>query len=104
MGRPKKITPTVEKAPARLSGFYDLLPEQHFAYDVFMEKFTGLAHTFGYSRIETPLVEDAKLFRQWEQLGQGELVRINDEKGNNRLALKPTALFGLVRAYLEYQF
>ncbi len=104
MGRPKKITPTVEKAPARLPGSYDLLPDQHLSFDFFAEKFTSLAHTFGYSRIETPMLEDARLFKNWEQLGVGELVRIPDEKGNNRLALKPNSLFGLVRAYLEYQF
>jgi histidyl-tRNA synthetase len=104
MGRPKKITPTVEKAPARLPGSYDLLPDQHLGYDFFMEKFGGLAHTFGYSRIETPLMEDARLFRQWEQLGRGELVRVADEKESGKMALKPMALFGLVRAYLEYQF
>ncbi|HYC79444.1 MAG TPA: hypothetical protein VEC17_00265, partial [Candidatus Binatia bacterium] len=76
MGRPKKITPTVEKAPARLPGTYDLLPEQHLGFDFFLDKFLNLAHTFGYSRIETPLFEDSRLFKQWEQLGLGELIRI----------------------------
>jgi histidyl-tRNA synthetase len=104
MGRPKKITPIVEKAPARLAGTYDLLPDQHLGFDFFLEKFTSLAHTFGYSRIETPLMEDAKLFKQWEQTGIGELIRIPDDKGNQKNSLKPTALFGMVRAYLEYQF
>ncbi|MBX4188214.1 MAG: ATP phosphoribosyltransferase regulatory subunit, partial [Candidatus Doudnabacteria bacterium] len=98
MGRPKKITPIVEKAPARLQGSYDLLPDQHLSYDFFMEKFMNQAHTFGYSRIETPMLEDAKLFKQWELLGKGELLRLTDDKGNNRTALKPMNLFGLVRA------
>jgi histidyl-tRNA synthetase len=104
MGRPKKITPTIEKAPARLPGTHDVLPDQHLGFDFFLGKFMDLAHTFGYSRIETPMIEDARLFKQWEQLGNGELVRINDDKGNARMALKPNALFGIVRAYLEYQF
>lgn len=104
MGRPKKVTPAVDKAPARLPGTYDLLPDQHLAFDFFLDKFLSLAHTFGYSRIETPLLEDGRLFRQWEQLGVGELVKLADEKGNNRMAVKPAALFGMVRAYLEYQF
>ncbi len=104
MGRPKKVTPTVEKAPARLPGTNDLLPDQHLGFDFFLEKFMGYAHTFGYSRIETPLFEDSRLFKQWEQLGVGELIKIPDEKGTNRTSIKPTALFGMVRAYLEYQF
>jgi histidyl-tRNA synthetase len=104
MGRPKKITPTVEKAPARLPGLTDILPEQNLGFDFFLDKFMNLAHTFGYSRVETPFLEDAKLFKHWEQLNAGELVRIPDEKGNSRMALRPTAMFGLVRAYLEYQY
>jgi histidyl-tRNA synthetase len=104
MGRPKKITPAVEKAPGRLSGAYDLLPEQHLGYDFFLDKFIDLAHTFGYSRIETPLLEDYRLFKQWEQLGIGETIKFTDEKGNNRMTVKPTSQFGLVRAYMEYQY
>src|SRR5262245_52591221 len=98
MGRPKKITPTVEKAPQRLPGANDLLPEQHLGFDFFLDKFMSLAHTFGYSRIETPLIEDARLFKQWEATGRGELVKFADEKGNARMTVKPTSLFGLVRA------
>lgn len=104
MGRPKKISPNVEKAPNRLVGTFDLLPEQHLAFDFFLEKFMSLAHTFGYSRIETPMLEDARLFKQWEALGKGELVKIADEKESGKIALKPTSLFGMVRAYLEYQY
>jgi histidyl-tRNA synthetase len=104
MGRPKKITPAVEKIPARLPGAYDLLPDQHLGFDFFLDKFMGLAHTFGYSRIEPAILEDAKLFKQWEQAGIGELIRLADEKNPGRRVIRPTALFGMVRAYLEYQF
>lgn len=103
MGRPKKISPSVEKAPQRLPGTYDLLPEQHLAFDFFLDKFMSLSHTFGYSRVETPLMEDSRLFKQWEALGEGELLHVEDQK-SERFVLKPTALFGMVRAYLEYQF
>jgi len=103
MGRPKKVTPNVEKAPPRLAGTFDVLPEQQLAFDFFNEKFVNLAHTFGYARIETPLLEDSRLFRQWEHAMFGELVEFPNEKGA-RIALRPTALFGLARAYLEYRF
>lgn len=104
MGRPKKVTPTVEKAPARLPGTYDLLPEQHLGFDYFLDKFMGLSHTFGYSRIDTPVLEDARLFKQWEQLGIGELIKVADEKNSGRMVMRPSALFSMVRAYLEYNF
>ena len=42
MGRPKKATPTIEKAPSRLPGSIDLSPEHHVSWDVFVEKFNQL--------------------------------------------------------------
>ncbi len=103
MGRPKKITPVVEKAPPRLPGSFDVLPEQQLSWDFFLEKLYSLAHTFGYAKIETPLVEDARLFRLWEQGTHDKLVTFSDGKGLN-MALRPTTLFSLARAYLEYHY
>src|SRR6185436_12970599 len=102
MGRPKKLTPTVEKAPPRLPGTFDVLPEQHLSWDVFLEKFTTLAHTFGYSKIDTPMFEDARLFGFWSH-GSDQLISFNDAK-NSLLAAKPTNNFSLARCYLEYHF
>lgn len=103
MGRPKKITPTVEKAPLRLPGSFDVLPEQQLAWDFFGEKFQSLAHTFGYAKMETPLVEDGRLFKFWEQSSNDKLLSFTDPKGAV-IAVKPTNIFSLVRAYLEYHF
>lgn len=102
MGRPKKITPTVEKAPLKLPGAFDVLPEQQPAFDFFLEKLNTITHTFGYSRMETPYLEDAKLFKFWEEAAMGELLTVHDEK--LKLAIKPNNLFGLARAYLEYHY
>lgn len=103
MGRPKKITPIVEKAPARLPGSFEVLPEQMLSLDFFLEKLTSLAHTFGYAKIETPLVEDVRLFRFWDSAGGEKLVTFADSKGTT-VAFKPTNLFSLARCYLEYHY
>jgi histidyl-tRNA synthetase len=103
MGRPKKITPIVEKAPPKVAGAFDILPEQQSSRDFFLEKFNSLAHTFGYVKMETPLVEDARLFRFWKEAGRGVLFEVADEKGN-KTALKPGNLFGLARSYLENHY
>jgi histidyl-tRNA synthetase len=102
MGRPKKLTPTVEKAPPRLPGATDLLPEQHLSLDMFLEKLTTLAHTFSYAKVDTPILEDASLFGFWSQ-GTDQLISFNDAK-NNTIAVKPTNIFSLARAYLEHHF
>jgi histidyl-tRNA synthetase len=102
MGRPKKLTPTIEKAPPRLPGSIDLLPEQHLSWDVFLEKLVNLAHTFSFSRIDTPMLEDSRLFSFWSA-SSDQLVMFSDEK-NNSVAMKPTNIFSLARIYLEYHF
>src|SRR5262245_14301215 len=103
MGRPKKVTPAVEKAPLRLAGTFDVLPEQQAAFHFFLDKFVNLANTFGYSRMDTPMIEDPKLFKFWQQSTTDQLVSFNDGKGMN-MALKPTNLFSLARAYLEHRY
>jgi histidyl-tRNA synthetase len=103
MGRPKKITPQVEKAPARLPGTFDVLPESMLSWEIFIEKLNSLAHTFGYSKIETPLTEDARLFHIWQAGTKDKLITFTDNKGLV-CALKPANLFSLARAYLEYHF
>lgn len=102
MGRPKKATPTVEKAPNRLPASMDFSPEAHLAWDAFFEKMIMLAHTFGYQRVDTPQIEDARLFGFWSS-GDDQLLTFNDPKGN-LVAAKPTNIFSLVRMYLENQF
>lgn len=102
MGRPKKITPNIEKAPNSLPGSFDLLPEHGVAWEFFVKKFHNLATTFGYSKVETPLLENAKLFRMWEEAGLSQLLSFQEK--DIRIAAKPTNLFGLARSYIENHF
>ncbi len=102
MGRPKKATPQIDKAPPRLAGTLDLLPEHHSAWDFFVEKADSLGHTFGYSKITTPIVEDARLFHFWSD-DSSSLVSFHLDK-QTQMALKPTNIFSLIRAYLEHKF
>ncbi len=102
MGRPRKLTPAVEKAPPRLAGSIDLLPEYHFSWDVFLEKLATLAHNFGYTKVETPMFEDASLFGFWAQ-NQDQLLTLNTT-ANRLVAVRPANIFSLARVYLEHHF
>ncbi len=102
MGRPKKATPSVEKAPLRLTGAFDFLPEQHLSWEVFLEKMISMAHTFGYGKVDSPMFEDSRLFSFWTQ-NDDRLVTLSDSKGNP-IAAKPTNIFSLIRVYLENHF
>jgi len=100
MGRPKKLTPNVEKAPNRLAGAVDLAPEQFLSWEAFWEKLVGLAHTFSYSEVQIPFFEDARLFRQWTQPGTS---LVNFTHGKSVVAASPASVFGLARMYLAQQ-
>ena len=102
MGRPKKVQPSVSKAPNRIKGTFDLVPEQHHEIHDLYEDFFRLAHNFGYLRIETPLIEDARLFKLWHEPGK-ELFMFESE-ALGRMAFKPNNLFSLARAFLEHRY
>ena len=102
MGRPKKITPIVEKAPAKVPGGFDVLPEQQQFFACFTDKLAALAHTFGYYKVDTPLLEDSRLFRFWQETFKHKLIETGEDK--SRIAFKPTNLFGLARAYLDHRY
>lgn len=89
-----------------------MLPEQHLARGFFLEKLQNLAQTFSYSKIETPLVEDTRLFKFWKEAHPKEALfeMASDDgppagrAGKTVMAIKPTNLFSLARAYLEHHY
>ncbi len=101
MGRPKKPTPNIEKAPARLAGSFDLGPDQYLSWEGFWEKLMNLSRTFGFSQVQTPAFEDARLFSFWSQ-DNHQLLNYSSGKGLS-IAAAPTGIFGLARLYLSQQ-
>lgn len=101
MGRPKKLTPNVEKAPQRLPSGVDLFPEQYLSWEGFWDKLVYLAHTFGFLQVQVPLFENAKLFSFWSHAGR-QLLSFPQNK-NQVVAASPAGVFGLSRMYLSLQ-
>ena len=97
-----------DSGPARFQaprGTKDVLPEDE-AYWSFVRR-TGehTAQLFGYRLIETPVFEDARLFLR----GAGEgtdiaekEIYIFEDRGNDKLALRPEGTANVCRAYLEH--
>lgn len=86
-------------------GTNDVLPEDE-AYWSFLRR-TGekVAQQFGYRRIETPMFEDARLFLRG--VGEGtdiveKEIYIFEDRGGDRLALRPEGTANVCRAYLEH--
>ncbi|MFH1736638.1 MAG: histidine--tRNA ligase [Actinomycetota bacterium] len=89
------------KAP---KGTKDVLPDEAEKREAFLEAVRGVYARYGYRRIDTPVFESEQLFARG--IGEGtdivnkEMYSFED-KGGRRLALRPEATAGVVRAYIE---
>lgn len=81
----------------------DILPADRAMWRVAEKAAADVARSFGYGEIVTPLIEHAELI---ERVGEDtdavakELYRFED-RGGRKLALRPEATAGVVRAYFE---
>ena len=88
-----------------LRGMSDILPEEQGYWRLFQQKAEETAARFGYSRIDTPIIEDARLFVR----GIGEATDIVEketytfeDRGGDLLTLRPEGTAPVCRAYLEH--
>lgn len=93
---------TVLQAP---KGMHDILPEEQPWWDRVREAAEKIADSYGFSRIDTPIVEEAAVFER----GIGGVTDIVEKqmfylktKGESRLVLRPENTASIVRAYLEH--
>jgi len=88
-----------------LKGFKDILPKENhyrrFIYDTFVK----LAEDYGFSRIETPILEETSLFARsagkHSDLVSKEMFSFVDTGGNN-VSLRPEGTAPIVRSYIEH--
>ena len=86
-------------------GTVDILPEDQPYWRLVESKVRQIANSFGYSRIDTPLFEDTRLFAR----GVGENTDIVEketytflDRGGDSLTLRPEGTAPVCRAYLEH--
>lgn len=85
-------------------GTRDVLPQEAGVRRHVVATAQGVAELAGYRQIETPVIEDADLFAR----GVGDATDIVEkemyvfeDRGGDRLALRPEGTAGVCRAYLE---
>lgn len=86
-------------------GTNDVLPEEEPYWRHVREIGERICHRTGYRRIETPMFEDAGVFLRG--VGEGtDIVEkemyIFEDRGGDRLALRPEGTANVCRAYLEH--
>lgn len=90
------------KAPR---GTNDILPDEQPYWEFVRRTADQTAALFGYQRIDTPVFEDADLFvhstGEATDIVQKEMY-VFEDRGGNRLALRPEGTPNVCRAYLEH--
>ena len=92
---------------ASVKGLRDLVGEDCFAYQGLVEKASEIALYYGFTPIETPILEHEDLFAR----GIGQATDIVSKemytlrtRGGDLLALRPEFTAPMMRAYVEHGF
>ncbi len=85
-------------------GMHDVLPEDAPLWRFVRDTAERVARSFDYGLIQTPLVEDVAVFQRTAG-DESDIVSkemyVFEDRGGDRLALRPEGTAGVCRAYLE---
>lgn len=102
--KPVKIIKKI-KTPSLIRGFKDILPsEQKYWWQIF-DKARQLARDYSFDRIDTPIVEDARLFYhsvgKETDVANKEMYVFKDRDGEE-ISLRPEATASIARSYINH--
>ncbi|MDE3095504.1 MAG: histidine--tRNA ligase [Chloroflexota bacterium] len=102
---PPETQPEQPRKYAAPRGTSDLLPEDWPYWRYIRDTGERVCELFGYRRIETPLFEDAGVFLRTAGAGTDVVEKeayIFEDRGGDRLALRPEGTAAVMRAYIEH--
>jgi len=94
----------VQKNIQSLRGMNDLLDNESELFTYFIENCSKIAKNYGFSYIETPILEETALFKR--SVGESSDI-VNKEmyqfidKGKNDVCLRPEGTAGVVRSFVQ---
>jgi len=100
------IKPKGSKYPQLLRGFKDIMPVDQGYWDFIREVSSSFASGYGFSRIETPILEEANLFIRSigkdTDIVEKEMFVFGDASGTGSVVLRPEATASVARAYVNH--
>ncbi len=102
---PQESKSNKKDAPISLKGMDDLIGDTYYAFQGLFEKAQEVAMYYGFSPIETPVLEREEVYVS--AIGEGTDI-IDKEmytfrsKGGDRIAVRPEYTASVMRAYLEH--
>lgn len=95
----------MSKSPQLVKGMKDILPSDQPYWDHIRSVITRMTRDYGFSRMDTPMVEDISLYThavgKQTDIIEKEMYTLTD-LGGNTLALRPEFTAGVARAYIEH--
>ncbi|MEK7617536.1 MAG: ATP phosphoribosyltransferase regulatory subunit [Patescibacteria group bacterium] len=111
MGRPKKFfsgsgTQSTVKKISALPDSFDVNTGTDLFWDALLKRFSKIARVYGFSRVETPAVEDARLFKAFygQNSAKYDSLVVLPWHGLLEAALRPTQLPGILRNFSHQKF
>lgn len=103
--KPQGSRPSRGAPASHVHGYKDRLPAETPYLDRLFEASQRLAQDYGFLRIDTPLLEDARLYAPFKHgpLSAEHLFALQDREENN-LVLRPEHVLPFARAYREHNF
>lgn len=101
----EELEPQKDLVFTRVKGMRDVLPQDSNVWGKIRSKMEEMTKAYGYSYIETPLLESASLFIR--SVGKGtdivekEMYVFDGVDSAGKVALRPEATASVVRAYIE---
>ncbi len=86
-------------------GISDVLPEDQLYWEWVRDTAARVARSYGYERIDTPIFENAGVWLRAEAAGTDladKEVYLFEDRGGDRLALRPEFTAGVSRAYIQH--
>ncbi len=108
-GANRKMAPKpkgrTENKFSRLRGMRDVLFDEYKYYQLLVQKAVDLAATYGFRRIDTPILERTAMYERSTgketDIVSKEMYSFVDKSGD-KISLRPEATPSLVRAYIEH--
>jgi len=88
-----------------VKGMKDILPDEQVYWDLIRSKVDNFARNYGFSRIDTPVLEFTNLFKR--TVGEetdiiGKEMYSFVSSGGDKLSLRPESTASVARAYIEH--
>jgi len=109
MGRPKK-NPTASssyspKKIQNLDALEDIIGEAEPLWGAVLRRFARLSRIYGFEKVETPLLEDARLYENFYKTSPGLLKSFvsAEVRKQDKAAIRGDFLPGILRAYYQHK-